>query len=585
MRSMAANSRGVATTASGPLGQADFRETLEALPDKVWLGRPQGPAIYCNAAVRAGTRNPHEHANLEAALVHPDDLAGVQLARNCVLAGATNRSIEARLTCPAGGWRWHRLSFSVLRRDQQVDTYLATATDIHDLRRALLLAQESAEQLRLAAASTQLGVYSFDLETRQHAWSAELKAIFGLSADAPAPSEIAECVHPEDRARFETMRRESFAAASSGTFQDEHRIIRPDGSVRWVFVKGRVSFTGEADARKPKGGLGFVLDITERKIAEQALAHSEERYRALVDTANDIVATLDLEGRFTSINPAVQRILGYEPHELIGVPLRQLIPPDELAIHESMLKRKLQGEESTRYEMQMFGRDGRQRHTLEVNSRLMFTADGRPVGLHSIARDVSDRKAAEARQNILVRELQHRTKNLLAVIQSIAGNTLLHSSDVRAAREALMGRLHALAHAQEFVASGAGGGAPLRDLVEAELSSFGTRAKVDGEFLMAGSSFAQMFALIVHELATNAIKHGALSGPCGEVAVRWRTNHAEQEPTLVLRWEERGGPTVRPPTSTGFGTQLISLIGKPQIAYHPEGFEYRLAVPLSEVGR
>jgi PAS domain S-box-containing protein len=583
---MAANSRGAATTADGALEQALFRATLDALPDKVWLGQRQGPPIYCNAAVHACARNPHEQANVEATLVHPDDLAEVQFSRDSVLAGANQRSIEVRLACPAGGWRWHRLSFSGLKRDCQVDAYLATATDIHDLQQAFLLAQESAEQLRLAAASTQLGVYSFDLETRQHAWSAELKAIFGLSADAPAPSEIAECVHPEDRARFEALRRESFAAASSGTFQDEHRIIRRDGTVRWVFVKGRVSFSGEAGgARKPRGGLGGVLDITERKIAEQALAHSEERYRALVDTANDIVATLDLEGRFTSINPAVQRILGYQPHELIGVPLRRLIPHDELAIHEAMLKRKLQGEESTRYEMQVFARDGRQRHTLEVNSRLMFNADRRPVGLHSIARDVSDRKAAEARQNILVRELQHRTKNLLAVIQSIASNTLLHSPDVRAAREALMGRLHALAHAQEFVASGAGGGAPLRDLVEAELSSFGARAKVDGEFLMAGSSFAQMFALIVHELATNAIKHGALSGPGGEVAVGWRTEHAESEPTLVLRWEERGGPPVTPPASTGFGTKLISLIGKPQIAYRPEGFEYRLVVALSEVGR
>src|SRR5262249_41927793 len=163
----------------------------------------------------------------------------------------------------------------------------------------------------------------------------------------------------------------------------------------------RVSFSGEAGARKPKGGFGFVLDITERKIAEQALAHSEERYRALGNTANDIVATLDLEGRFTSINPALQRILGYPPPELDRV--RQLIPPDELATHEFMLKRKLDGEESTRYEMQVFGRDGR-RHTLEVNSRLMFNADRQPVGLHSIARDVSDRKAAEARQNILLRE-------------------------------------------------------------------------------------------------------------------------------------------------------------------------------------
>jgi PAS domain S-box-containing protein len=583
---MAANSRDVAMAADGRLAAADLSQLVEALPHKLWLAQLDGPLLYCNGAVRAcAAHRELERPSPERALVHPDDQAPVLAARQAAIAGVGTRAIEARLAGRDGSWRWHRLCFTLLKSAQKLNVCLATATDIHDLQLVLLLAQQSAEQLRLAAASTQLGVYSFDLETREHTWSAELKAIFGLPADAPVPQEIAEHVHPQDRARFEALRRKSFDAAGPGTFQDEHRIMRPDGSVRWVFVKGRVSFMGEAGARTPKTGLGFVLDITERKIAEEALAHSEERYRLLVDTANDIVATLDLDGRFTSINPAVHRILGYKPDELIGMPLRALIPENELAIHESMLRRKLEGEEATRYEMEVFGKDGRQRHTLEVNSRLMFNADRQPIGLHSIARDVSERKAAEARQKILVRELQHRTKNLLAVIQSIAGYTLLHSSDLNSAREALFGRLHALAHAQEFVASGAGGGAPLRDLVEAELASFGARAKVDGESVMAGSSFAQMFALIVHELATNAMKHGALSGPRGEVAVDWTTNHVEQEPTLLVRWEERGGPIVKPPVSTGFGTQLISLIGKPHLAYNPAGFAYRLAVPLDEVGR
>jgi PAS domain S-box-containing protein len=585
---MPVSSRSQATAAGAAPALDDFGEILESLPHKVWMGGPSAAAIYCNRAVRtsAGANlEACDRASLEATFVHADDLPGVVSARAAALADGNSRTIEARLKAQDGGWRWHRLTISLLAGRSEINAWMASATDIHDLKQAFLLAQENAEQLRLAAASTQLGVYSFDLETRQHEWSSELKAIFGLPASAPAPREIAELVHPEDREKFEALRRESFDASSRGGFQDEHRIVRRDGSVRWVFVKGKVSFAGEGAARQAKSGLGFVLDITERKIAEQALAHSEERYRLLVDTANDIVATLDLEGRFTSINPAVKRILGYEPDELIGVSLRQLIPESELAIHKSMLQRKLDGEESTRYEMRVFGKDRRQQHTLEVNSRLMFDGDRQPIGLHSIARDVSDRKAAEARQNILVRELQHRTKNLLAVIQSIAGNTLLHSADMRAAREALMGRLHALAHAQEFVASGSGGGAPLRELVEAELASFGARAKVDGEYLMAGSSFAQMFALIVHELATNAMKHGALSGADGEVAVSWRTSEREMEPTLQLRWQERGGPTVKAPASTGFGTQLISLIGKPQIAYHPEGFEYRLAVPLAEVGR
>jgi PAS domain S-box-containing protein len=582
------NARTEATAASAPPLLGDLYEILETLPHKVWMGRPSAAAIYYNRAVRTSagaSLAACDRASVEASFVHADDLAGVASVRAAALAARSPRSIEARLKAEEGGWRWHRLSISLLANGGEIEAWIVSATDIHELKQAFLLAQQNAEHLRLAAASTQLGVYSFDLKTRQHQWSAELKAIFGLPADAPAPTEIAELVHPEDREKFVGLRRESFDPRSSGSFQDEHRIVRQDGSVRWVLVKGKVSFAGEGAAREAKSGLGFVLDITERKIAEQALAHSEERYRLLVDTANDIVATLDLEGRFTSINPAVKRILGYEPEELIGVPLSQLIPESELATHKAMLQRKFDGEEATRYEMQVFGKDRRRQHTLEVNSRLMFNGDRQPIGLHSIARDVSDRKAAEARQNILVRELQHRTKNLLAVIQSIAGNTLLHSADMAAAREALMGRLHALAHAQEFVASGSGGGAPLRELVEAELSSFGARAKVDGEFVMAGSSFAQMFALIVHELATNAMKHGALSGAEGAVAVSWKTSDGEQEPTLQLRWQERGGPSVKAPASTGFGTQLISLIGKPQIAYHPEGFEYRLAVALAEVER
>src|SRR6185436_6814502 len=110
------------------------------------------------------------------------------------------------------------------------------------------------------------------------------------------------------------------------------------------------------------------------------------------------------------------------------------------------------------------------------------------------------RKEAEARQNLLVRELQHRTRNLLAVIQAIATNTLKGSPGT----ETFVGRLHALAHAQDFVAAGPQGGVPLRQLLDAELAPFGPRALVNGEDLIVGAGFAQTFALVVHELATNA---------------------------------------------------------------------------------
>jgi PAS domain S-box-containing protein len=212
---------------------------------------------------------------------------------------------------------------------------------------------------------------------------------------------------------------------------------------------------------------------------------SEESYRALIDNANDIVATLDLDFRFTSANPAVERILGYAPQEIIGTPLSGYVPEDQLAMHRDMLAQKLKGAASTQYEMQLLGKDRQQRFTLEVNSKLIFD-DGKPVAIHSIARDISERKNAEAVQVVLIRELQHRTKNMLAVIQSIVSNTLRRSHDLESAHEALIGRLHALAHAQEFVAAGPGGGVSLHELVEAELSSFGARAIITGETLVLG---------------------------------------------------------------------------------------------------
>jgi PAS domain S-box-containing protein len=315
------------------------------------------------------------------------------------------------------------------------------------------------------------------------------------------------------------------------------------------------------------------------------LAASEARYRTLVDGANDIVATLDLKVRFTSVNPVVERILGYAPEEVIGASLSKFVPEDQLAVYADMLKRKLEGDQSTRYEIQLLAKDGKKRFTLEVNSKLMFDGEGRPVGIHSISRDISERKEAEARQLVLIRELQHRTKNLIAVVQSIATNTLARSPDLSSANAAIVGRLHALARAQEFVASGPGGGVPLRDLIEAELSAFATRFEADGIPLVVGGAFAQQFALVVHELATNAAKYGALSTPSGRLLVAWHVDEEGEEPRLNFSWVERDGPRVQAPAEEGFGTRLISasLNGTSSVSYAETGLEFRADVPLTQI--
>jgi PAS domain S-box-containing protein len=490
-----------------------------------------------------------------------------------------------RLRRKDGVWRWHRLDVSLLRGESGVDAWLVTATDFDDLKRAVQSAEQAGEDLRLAAEAGQLGIYSFDLETREHVWSAGLKHIFGLAADAPVPGAILPLIHADDRERVKAAIEASLDPDSGGVFQDEHRIVRANGGVRWVLAKGQVTFVGEGAARRARRGVGCLIDITERKLAENALASSEERYRTLVESAMDIIATLDLDGRFLSVNPAVERILGYAPEDMIGRKVDEFVRPDQMPLQDAMLYRMLEGEASTQYELEMLAKDPDRRIVLEVKSRLAMADDGKPLAIHSIARDITERKEADARQTVLLRELQHRTKNMLAVIQSIATNTLRKSRDLASAEAALVGRLHALAHAQEFVASGPGGGVPLRQLIDAELAPFAARATIGGEPLVVGGAFAQTFALLLHELATNASKYGALSSPRGRVVINWKIEAGTDGPQLRFAWVERGGPPASPPDETGLGTILMSAVGQSQAAFNEEGFEYVLNVSLAEAIR
>jgi two-component sensor histidine kinase len=213
-----------------------------------------------------------------------------------------------------------------------------------------------------------------------------------------------------------------------------------------------------------------------------------------------------------------------------------------------------------------------------------------PTTLLSVARSAlrSRRRQYETREllerrDLLMRELQHRTKNLLAVIQAIASASLQESSG----RGAFFDRLHALAKAQDLIIEGAGRGALMIQVVRNALESFGTRALIEGPEVFLNSNAAQGFALILHELATNAAKHGSLSVEGGVVSVSWSIDASAAEPTIVFRWRERRGPPVMPPKRKGFGTVLleraIATSGTPpNFDYSREGFGYEVRATLAQ---
>jgi two-component sensor histidine kinase len=192
-------------------------------------------------------------------------------------------------------------------------------------------------------------------------------------------------------------------------------------------------------------------------------------------------------------------------------------------------------------------------------------------------------------QRLLLNELTHRVKNVLSVVQALIMRSLSEERSIAEAREVVTKRLHALARAHEFLIHADWRGASLRELVEAELAPVATRAQVAGPDLMIDAKMVQTFAIVLHELATNAAKHGSLSTPQGIVMVSWTVMGSGEGARFSFRWEEKGGPSVPRPSRKGFGSTLLEgailsdLAVKPHLSFNPEGFVYELDAPLHAI--
>ena len=206
----------------------------------------------------------------------------------------------------------------------------------------------------------------------------------------------------------------------------------------------------------------------------------------------------------------------------------------------------------------------------------------------SLRIEVGERKRAEERLKVLVSELTHRVKNLLAVLQSITMRTLTDGRGVGECRRVLLGRLHALARAHELLTEAFWKGADLGDIVEAEVSGFSDRVHAKGPPVLLSGSAVQTFALVVHELATNAAKYGALSDEKGHVDVDWSITTDAKQRYLDFRWVEVSGPPVWEPKRKGFGLMLIATMAgayssKPTVDFAPGGVVCRFRLPLDTI--
>jgi PAS domain S-box-containing protein len=305
---------------------------------------------------------------------------------------------------------------------------------------------------------------------------------------------------------------------------------------------------------------------------------------SIVETSDDAILSKDLNGVITSWNRGAERLFGYSAEEAIGQPVTMLMPMEYQDDEPRILERIRRGERIEHYETVRMRKHG-SRIDISLTVSPVKNAEGKIVGASKIARDITEQKRNATQIVVLAREAEHRAKNVLAAVQAIVH--LSQSDTPEGLKEAIEGRIQALASVHELFVQSRWTGADVHRLVEQELSPYceagDTRARINGPNIVLAPDVAQTFAVTLHELATNAAKYGALSTPDGGVQVEW---WCPANGRLVLRWVETGGPAVMPPTRQGFGTHVmdrmvrVQLNGQMLFDWRPEGLACEITVPI-----
>jgi PAS domain S-box-containing protein len=422
--------------------------------------------------------------------------------------------------------------------------------------------------------------------------NAAMARLFGYSD----PSELIGLDPFEDLIAEEDL--SGFRARTAAVYRGEKvephpgwRARRRDRKTVWL-----TSTAHRTEWQRRPAVASFYLDITDRKNTEIALRESEARYRAALVAGRMGAWETDLIGKGRiwteegmtlfglSLSEGVGRVGGDEDEYVAA------IHPDDRHLVRNFYR---QADEMDDFpaEYRIVRPDGA---TVWLSGRgrvVSRDSEGKAGRLISIMADITDRKAAEQRVQLLLRELLHRSNNLMAVVQSIARQTARTAGSLEQFHHRFGQRLRALATSHEVLARQTSEGAPLRDLIREQLMPFVTNltdVAVAGPESFLTADAAQMVGLALHELATNALKHGAWSVPLGKVEISWAFDAAAPDPgTLRLVWTERGGPRVAAPSRKGFGyTVLYELVpksigGSVDADFAEDGFRWSLSIPAT----
>jgi PAS domain S-box-containing protein len=399
------------------------------------------------------------------------------------------------------------------------------------------------------------------------------------------------------------LERSGFAdvMASGEAARDLERIVeRADGSR--VIVSLNIDPLRDAQG-EVIGAVSCFLNITERKQMDAALERSrvlaleqEQRLAATYEHAAIGISETAPDGTFLRVNEAICAITGFSREHLLASRLFTHTHPEDADPDREGFRKQVAGDlEFYSVEKRFIRKDGRI-IWMSVRSSPVRDADGKLLYLVRVVQDITERKAAEQRAKLLIDELNHRVKNTLATVQSLASQSARGAPPPAVFRESFEGRLIALSKAHDQLTRHHWESADLRELLSASLAPHGgaDRVVLRGEDVVLRPRAVLTLAMAFHELTTNAAKYGALSVPGGSVEIRWlpvRLEGTDGRALLQIDWLEQGGPPVSEPAARGFGSKLIEgsiaaeLGGSARLVFAPEGLRCEMLIPLERAAR
>ncbi len=471
------------------------------------------------------------------------------------------------------------------RLQHEIRAHELTRSELERVRSEADVAVRDCELLkeRLAAAFTGANIHAFAQDQNlRYQWVSGPR---GHDADAMLGRTDEEIWHSPEHQAVVTVKRR---VIESG--------IPADCEVSYVTPGRRALFALHVDPQFDSDGsvaglISTAVDITrirsleseQRRLTED-LATAAQRYEVALRGSHVAVFTQDTALRYTSVS---KPLFGLEPELMRGRTDTELLPTaaDIVALKSEILKEGAPRDAELRVE------SGKSLFWYDVHIEPMRDVTGNLIGLTGAAVDITERKEAEAHLRLLMRELTHRSKNLLAVIQAMARQTARHTGNVEQFLDRFGARLQALARSHDLLVQESWHGASLNDLVRSQLAHYLDRTpdqiSIAGPEVILKPEAAQSLGLALHELTANAATHGALSRAGGRIEVSWQP--APKDGGFELVWRETGGPEVVEPQRRGFGSMVIehnltrALDAQVSLEFAPGGLSCRVSVPQNQL--